>query len=193
MQFKIFMVLLVNSFFTTSNQAAVEMSVNPETKLKSWKLNHGVFSLELIQRLPTQTRAFFQGRGFSQKLANDIANSCVLQAIGKNVSGEKLNFSISYDMRDWQVLLPSGSQGIKLKEQWDKSWPNDEVNASARIAFRWATFPTEQIFEPEGDYNWGMISFGLVPGAIFDLEVKWQQSGTALIQRIKRIECPVDQ
>jgi hypothetical protein len=38
--------------------------IDPDTGLASWTLRDGAIAIELIQRLPDQTRAVFQGRGF---------------------------------------------------------------------------------------------------------------------------------
>jgi hypothetical protein len=43
-----------------------------------------------------------------------------------------------------------------------------------------------------GDYNWGMTAYGLPPGAVFDLNVVWQQTGQVQEGWIRRIECPAD-
>ena len=180
------------SFVTAIAGAQVEVSMDPETQLTSWKFSEQHFSLELIQRLPDQTRAFFQARGFSSEIANDIATQCVLQAIGKNTSDKDQLAEVSYHLKNWKIYLGKKAQGIKLKEQWDDEWTDDQVNNASRIAFRWATFPTQQSFDPGGDFNWGMISFGLPPGSIFDLEIEWRQDNHLHSQWIKQIQCPVD-
>ena len=172
--------------------ASVEKTVDSETLLTSWKLTEAPFSLELIQRLPDQTRAFFQGRGFSSDIANDIATQCVLQTIGKNTSQTPQSKSIFYDLHDWKIHVNTKAQSIKFKETWDKEWAEDGLSSAPRIAFRWATFPTQQNFDPGGDFNWGMISFGLPPGTIFDLEVVWKHNNRTFSQLIKQIECPAD-
>ncbi|MCP4075785.1 MAG: hypothetical protein GY744_06350 [Gammaproteobacteria bacterium] len=173
--------------------ARVEQTVDVQTQLKSWKLTEAPFSLELIQRLPDQTRAFFQGRGFSSDIANDIATQCVLQTIGKNTSRSPQSKSISYNLYDWKIYVTTKAQRIKFKETWDKEWAEDGVSTASRIAFRWATFPTQQSFDPGGDFNWGMISFGLPPGSKFDLKVVWKHNNKTHSQWIKQIECPADQ
>lgn len=183
---------LLLSIVNPQSLALVEQSIDAETQLKSWALTQGTFSFELIQRLPDQTRAFFQARGFAKKIANDIGTQCVLQAIGRNTSVDNTGSPISFDLQEWIIQSETQSRSIKLKEDWDAQWPDDLVSSAARIAFRWATFPTEQTFEPAGDYNWGMISFGLPPGSLFDLKVVWRQNNEIQYQWIKQIECPAD-
>ncbi len=172
--------------------AAVSRHVDTETGLVGWKLQEGGIELELIQRLPDQTRAFFQARGFSAGIADDIATSCVFQTIVRNTSRGKQALPVTISLTQWRIKLKNELRPIKLKEDWDREWPEGQVSSAARIAFRWATFPTEQTFEPGGDYNWGMTSFGLPPGEKFDLHLFWNVEDQSDDVWIRRIECPDD-
>lgn len=185
--------LIIPLLFMVANTfAAVDVTKNPSTQLSSWVLKEGGFKLKLIQRLPDQTRAFFQARGFSNKIANNIALSCVFQAIGTNIGKDKHAESISYSLKDWKIKINNEIQNVKLKESWKKQWPKSDVNATARIAFTWATFPTTQTFASGGDYGWGMISFGLPPQSQFDLKVVWKQNQKIKSTWIRAVTCPSD-
>jgi len=184
-------------FFPIILLAQVVHEVDESTKLETWKLIQSDLELQLVQRLPDQTRGFFQGRGFTKQQANDIATQCVLQSIVKNTASDKNNSAISVSLKEWHVKVDGQLRRIKLKEDWAKQWSliqddNLKVKKSAQIAFRWATFPSEQIFQPGGDYNWGMISFGLKPGEKFDLHVFWKVDNQLKNEWIKDIECPKD-
>ncbi len=177
--------------------AQVTHSLDASSNLKTWKLEQDHFELQLVQRLPDQTRGFFQGRGFSKQQANDIATQCVLQTIIKNTAPKQHNQAITVSLKDWHIDVVGQRQGIKLKEDWEKQWSaikdeNLKVKKSARTAFKWATFPSEQTFQPGGDYNWGMISFGLKPGQKFDLQVIWKLDEELKAEWIRGIECPKD-
>ena len=164
-----------------------------ENGLQSWHLQQGALSLKLIQRTPDQTRAFFLARGFPREAANEIAIACVLQTIGRNLSGAEKPVSLGYDLHDWHIRHQGKLQPIRLKEDWAEAWKNrPEIPEAARIAFRWATFPTRQQFEPGGDYNWGMTSFGLPPGSRFDLQLRWQENGQPKSAWIENLQCPED-
>jgi hypothetical protein len=168
--------------------AGVVQSVDEQTALVSWKIDDGNFELELAQLLPDQTRAFFLARGFSKQIANTIATGCIMQTIGRNSGGQGMPGSIDVDLKQWR-MLHDGSEGpIKLKEQWDSEWPADKVSDTARLAFRWATFPTQQNFAP-GDYGWGMTSFALPPGRHFDLKVVWSVAGVEKDAWIRGVQC----
>jgi len=175
--------------FIQPTHADITKTIHPETKLIEWKLKENNLELQLIQRTPNQTRGFFEARGFSKKITHDIANSCVFQTITRNTSKEK-NRAIQVSLKTWRIKINNQSQPIKLKETWDKEWNTAQVKASSRLAFRWATFPTEQTFEPSGDYNWGMISFGPEPGSVFDLYVEWKSNNKIKSQWIKNMTCP---
>ncbi len=160
--------------------------------LITWQLLSNGLKLKLVQRLPDQTRAFFQGRGFSADIANKIASSCVFQTIGENISEGEDSGSVSIALDQWLVKYAHAQRPIKLKETWDREWPEGSVSKASRIAFHWAMFPTKQSFEPGGDYGWGMTSFGLPPGAKFDLHVFWKLDGQVKDDWIKHLECAKD-
>ncbi len=180
-----------------------EVLVDKTTGLKTWQFIQSGLELQLVQRLPDQTRGFFQGRGFTKQQADEIATQCVFQTIVKNTGLQKTGEPISISLKTWRISLTNPArkhnlvQGIKLKEDWAEEWlaiqdKEKQVKQSARIAFKWATFPSEQTFEPGGDYNWGMISFGLPPGTTFDLLIVWQVGRQSHERWIKNIQCPED-
>lgn len=197
MIFNIRTLLLLCLFFPLLLPAQVIRSVDESTDLKSWKLLQNGFELQIIQRLPDQTRGFFQARGFSAAQANDIATQCVMQTSIKNSASQAQGLPVSVALKDWQVSVNAKLQSVKLKEDWAKQWAaikdaDLQVKQAAKIAFRWSTFPTEQSFEANGDYNWGMISFGLKPGTVYDLHVFWKIDGQIQSDWIMGIECAQD-
>lgn len=181
-------VLLFSILLPVPAMAGVTQSVDEQTALVSWKMDGGNFELELAQLLPDQTRAFFLARGFSKKIANTIATGCIMQTIGRNSAEKGVQGAVDVDLKHWRMLHEGAESPIKLKEQWDREWLSGEVSDTARLAFRWATFPTQQNFAP-GDFGWGMTSFGLVPGERFDLKVVWSVAGVEKEAWIRRIQC----
>lgn len=189
--------LLLLTLSCSSSASPITLSTQPETGLKSWEFIHQGLDLKLVQRLPDQTRGFFLGRGFTESQANDIATNCVFQTAAKNINTKANGKAVSIDLSQWQVKYQGREQGVKLKEQWKKQWQkldntDQKVNRSAQIAFRWSTFPSQQTFDAGGDYNWGMISFGLPPGQTFDLLVKWLNGNKTQSMLIKNIICPAE-
>ncbi len=179
-------------FIYGTSFADVSKTQNSETGLIGWKLKQGSLELELIQRLPDQTRAFFLARGFPAGIADDLGRACIFQTILRN-SGTDAGASpaLTVMLKDWRVSQGDTSRPLKLKEAWDQTWPDALVSKSARLAFRWATFPSTQTFQP-GDYNWGMISFGLAPGARFDLRLVWREGNERYSAEIEDLICAHD-
>jgi hypothetical protein len=171
--------------------AEVERSADAETGLRKWHLVEGKLEFELVQRLPDQTRGFFMARGFPAAVAEEIAASCIFQTVIRNIGSQADGVTVSVDLAQWRVLHAGGEQGVRLKEPWIASWPESAVGEASRLAFQWALFPTRQDFLAD-DYNWGMTAFGLPPGAVFDLDLAWQEDGKANTARITAIECTPD-
>ena len=186
--------LLAIPFSLTASE--LKKTVDKDTQMSAWKLSNGNFQLELIQRSPEQTRSFFQGRGFSAKVADDIATSCVFQTIGRNTEADNTTDSVTVDLSEWRIVVADSqdksAKPIKLKEDWNKEWEGANVSTASRIAFRWATYPSEQSFEPGGDFNWGMISVGPKPDTVFDLHVFWKQGDNKYNTWIRKMQCPPD-
>jgi hypothetical protein len=171
--------------------AEVVRTADEETGLRKWHIEDGNLEVELVQRLPDQTRAFFLARGFSAAIAGEIAVSCIFQTIIRNTGRKVDGGTVSVDQAQWRIRYADGEQGIRLKEPWIASWPEAAVGEASRLAFQWALFPTRQKFLTD-DYNWGMTAFGLPPGAVFDLDLVWQEDGKAHAARIAGIECAPD-
>ena len=167
--------------------AEVTTGIDEETGLKSWTWHESGVSVQLVQRLPDQTRAFFMGRGFPADTADIIGQACVFQTIFRNDGKQALSF----DLGKWEVVYQDQRLPLQVRESWDKRWKTMGVSLSARIAFRWSLLPTRQHFEP-GDYNWGMTSFGLVPGERFDLTLAIDLGGKPVTGRIQAIQCAID-
>ena len=174
-----------------TSRGEVVRGSDSETGLSHWRWVSKGISVELIQRLPDQTRAFFLGRGFTAEAANAIALGCVFQTIFKNTAHGNDATAIEYNMADWRVHAPSGTRPPKLKEVWARQWENDGLSQASRVAFHWSLLPTQQRFEP-GDYNWGMSSYGLPPGSRFDLELVWYRNGVREVGLLRDVECPED-
>lgn len=80
--------------------AQVSTGRDPETGLRSWTWARDGVSVQLLQLLPDQTRAFFLGRGFSGPEADRISRSCVFQTIFRNDGARP----VVYDLGEWSLL-----------------------------------------------------------------------------------------
>lgn len=164
---------------------------DPDTGLEAWRHQGREISLEFIQRLPDQSRAYFQGRGFSPEDAEPIAASCIFQTIIRNTAPPG-GGDVVLDLSRWEVRPAQGTaHPPKLEKAWEPEWETREVPQAARIAFRWSLFPSHQRFAP-GDWNMGMVSMDLPVGARFDLEVRWTRDGEPRSMVIPDMRCAPD-
>ncbi|UCE90210.1 MAG: hypothetical protein JSW10_05170 [Pseudomonadota bacterium] len=171
--------------------AVATTGIDEQAKLPYWQLANKYMSLRLVQRLPDQSRGFFQARAFSKEHAERIAQSCVFQTVFKNLSNQSDPSPLEYNMREWVVYSKGRERGMKTREDWATEWQEAQVAQPSRIAFEWAMMPTRQAYEP-GDYNWGMSMFNLKPDTPFDVKVVWQQHGKTHNAMIKGIRCAPD-
>lgn len=167
--------------------AEIANSSDPDTGLRSWRWHESGVSIEFMQRLPDQNRAFFLARGFGRAAADRIAEACVMQTIFRNDGG----VPVDYNLDDWRIHQGGAPRRLLTRERWRDIWRHGETSEAARIAQHWALLPTRQRFEP-GDYNWGMTSFGLPPGAGFDLELVVTLAGEPVIRRVAGVVCADD-
>jgi len=171
-------------------QASAEVITSEEaqTGLRTWEWREAGVSVQLVQRLPDQTRAFFQARGFTSKDADTIGRACVFQTIFRNDGKQPL----SYNLDDWHISYQAKRRSLFTRERWDEKWQGSGASQAALIALRWSLLPTRQRFEP-GDYNWGMTSFGIPPGEVFDLTLVLTRHGDPITRTIPGIVCSADQ
>ena len=178
-----------------SSQADAEIQlqtgIDQEATLPYWQISDAGMSLRLVQRLPDQTRGYFQARGFTKAESDLIARSCVFQTVFKNESSHGQPGELQYNLHDWIVSAGGKQQGLKLREDWQREWQQRQVPKAAQIAFEWSLYPTQQVYRP-GDYNWGMSIFNLKPGTQFNLKVVWRQYGKIHTATIKDMQCAAD-
>jgi hypothetical protein len=171
--------------------AVINTGTDTEAELPYWEVvEHGV-SVRLVQRLPDQSRGFFQARGFSIADAELIAQSCVFQTIFKNVMPPTGPGVIEYNLNEWIVHATGAQRRMKTREDWQKEWTTRHVSKAAQLSLEWGLIPTRQTYRP-GDYNWGLSVFNLAPGTPFDLDLVWHQNGERRSARLKGMVCAPD-
>lgn len=185
----VLLLLLVIS--PASMSATVDESVNDENGLRGWHFRTDNIEIELIQRLPDQTRAMLMKHGFSPAVIEQLAQSCMFQTIVRNTGDADSGLVISIDQSQWRIHHNGKKQGIVLKEPLLESWSSDDADDAARLVVRWGLFPTRQEYLAS-DYNWGLTVFGLPPGTRFDLDVAWAVGDVQHTGRIPGIVCAPD-
>lgn len=171
--------------------AVISTGTDAEAELPYWEVvEHGV-SIRLVQRLPDQTRGFYQARGFSIADSELVAQSCMFQTVIKNVAPPSDPKVIEYNLDEWVVHAGGAQRRMKTREDWQKEWTARRAPKAAQLAFEWGLIPTRQIYRP-GDYNWGLSVFNLAPGTAFDLDVVWRQGGERRSARLRGVVCAPD-
>ena len=158
--------------------------------LMGWRVKDENIKIELNPLQKDQVRAFYLGRGFSAALAERIAKACVYQVVIENVSDPKTRLPLEVKLSDWRLNDDSGPQVLRSKDEWILDWTALGASAASMLAFKWATFPSQQDFKLTGDYGWGMILFGNQIGETFDLLLKWHTEDQLVEQFVPDLSCP---
>lgn len=183
--------LLLGAGLVSTGGADVTRSVNPDNGLEGWAFSSGDIEIELIQRLPDQTRAMFMNHDFSSEVIEHLALSCMFQTIIRNIGKSGSGQAVSADLTQWRLRHDGRTFGILLKEPLLASWSDEDASPAAKLVVRWGMFPTQQEFLP-GDYNWGLTAYGIPPGSVFDLEVSWKEGDKPHSGEIQDILCAPD-
>lgn len=123
--------------------------------------------------LGTASRAaFYLARGFTESTLQPYARACGF-SFGLRNRGTA---TLATRLTDWHAVGADGRQiALRLPEAWDAQWEKAGVPQAARIAFRWAQFQTENIFEP-GDWIMGMVTLETPPPAPFRLIARYHNN-----------------
>jgi hypothetical protein len=171
--------------------AGVQRSSNEDNGLEKWHFIEGDIEIELVQRLPDQTRAMFMKHDFSREVVEAMATSCMFQTIIRNSGKSGTGQPVSIDLTQWRMRYKGKQREILLKEPLIESWSDEEASPAAKLVVRWGMFPTQQEYLPS-DYNWGLTAYGIPPGSTFDLDVSWAEGGKLRSGEIRGIVCAPD-
>lgn len=113
--------------------------------------------------------AFYVARGFPETAIQPYAEACGFSFGMQNMGTATLVTRLS----DWHAVGADGRRvALRLPEAWGGDWERAGVPQAARIAFRWAQFQSENIFEP-GDWIMGMATLDAAPSAPFRLVARY--------------------
>ena len=181
--------LLITAMPVTGGE--VRRSINEENGLQGWHFTDSDIEIELVQRLPDQTRALLMNHNFSREVIEQMALSCMFQTIVRNTGKSASNRVVSIDLTEWRLLHDGKADKLLMKEPLLASWTDADADPAAKLVVRWGMFPTQQEYLP-GDYNWGLTAYGIPPGATFDLDVAWREGGALQRGEIKGVVCAPD-
>jgi len=131
----------------------------------------------------TAVGAFYIARGFSLEEIEPYSETCVYTTTLKN--NNEID-TIHYLRKNWFATKDGISYPIRTNDYWLEA---TKANPSAWIAFRLAQMPEEQVYEPKGDWNQGMLSVDLPLGSSFDITVVWDVKGKHHELTIEGINC----
>jgi len=176
------------SFYSLSCFAAAQQTfqVDSVTGAATWMTNqHGV-NFSLTQILPQQAQAFYVNRGFTLKQIQSYATSCVFMTVLRN---DNAPGTIHFVRKNWSVVIDGKSRRVLSTDHWLQQLKSNNIKKSALVAFRWAQFPSEQKYEPGGDWNQGMLTVGLAPGSVFDVIARWDIDGKPYTAKLQEVRC----
>jgi len=106
--------------------------------------------------------AFYTARGFAVDEIRPYAQACGFSFRMQNAG----TASLSTRLADWRAVTADGRVArLRLPAEWDLQWVKTQVPEAARIAFRWAQFQAENVFEA-GDWIMGMATLDApLPGS----------------------------
>ncbi len=171
--------------------AGVTHSVNEENGLRGWRFLEGDIEIELVQRLPDQTRALLMNHEFSREVIEQLALSCMFQTIVRNTNASGSGRTVAIDLTRWRIHHDGVTRELLMKEPLLASWDEQDASEAARLVIRWGMFPSRQEYLPS-DYNWGLTAYGIPPGSKFDLDVNWTEDDKPYSGAIRGIVCAPD-
>jgi len=181
---------LLLSIFSLPLSAEITVNRHQQTAsgLQGWVLEDQKIEIQLNPLKQDQVRGFYLARGFSAEVVEQIAASCVFQAVMTNISEPALEVSI--DLSDWRVQEDTQLSRLTSKDEWLQRWTEQGASDAAKVAFRWATFPWQQEMQQTGDYGWGMILLGEGRESTFNMAVRWRVQGEIFSEMLEGLRCP---
>lgn len=167
--------------------ASVQTSGNDlNTGSKSWQINKKGVHFSLTQIQSQQGQAFYSNRGFSLKQIDDFVQSCVFMAVIRNDNAKN---TLHYKLSNWRVYHDGKQRKLKPVTTWLQQLATPKTSKAALIAFKWAQFPSEQSYQPGGDWNQGMLSIGLQAKQVFTIDAQWTMLGKTYTSRLTDVQC----
>lgn len=130
---------------------------------------HGSVTLSANPLGVASRTAFYAARGFPVAAIRPYAQSCGF-SFGMQNTGTTM---LSTRLADWYAVDAEGKRvALRPPEAWDADWERAAVPPAARIAFRWAQFQAENVFEA-GDWIMGMATLETALPGIFRLVARY--------------------
>lgn len=115
-----------------------------------------------------QRIAFYGARGFTAGSIDTYAHACGFSFSLAHGGASTLRFSLV----EWRAVSEGRTYRLRQAEEWESEWAKREVPEAARIAFRWAQFPSAHELAP-GDWIMGMTVLDGRPPGRFRLNARY--------------------
>lgn len=156
----------------------------------SWSRNsrHSSVTLSVSALSQRWRSAFYVNRGFNATAILPYAATCGFSFGMRNDSG----IAIETRLNEWRAVGADNTEiALRLPESWETEWERAGVSQPARIAFRWAQFQSENVFEP-GDWIMGMATLAAVPRPPFRLFARYHDPEGEHEIVIEQLDCARD-
>lgn len=183
---KLISLFIVLSTFTISAESDTQVSVDDASGVKTWETSANGAHFMMRQILPDQLMGFYLSRGFEKSQIKSYTESCVFMAVVRN---DTVANGLHFKRENIRVTSNNQSHHLTSVDDWKKQLKEVDSKQSAMIAFRWAQFPIDQVFEPGGDWNQGMISVGLKPEQRFNINLSWNANNKIHEIQLEDVEC----
>jgi len=105
------------------------------------------------------------------------------------IRNENAAGTIHFRKSNWSVISNNKPHPLVSTDSWIKTLKKAKVNKQALIAFRWARFASEQVYEVCGDWNLWLLSIGLPAGCLFDVIVRWVIKVKEYEKKLTGVQC----
>ncbi len=181
-----FLFVALNIASTAYADSRQTVTKNSESGSKTWEVSANGANF-LMRQIPLdQLKAFYISRGFSSKQIEPYTSSCVFMTVLRN---DNASAGLHFKRDNLKVSQAGKIHPLISVEDWLERLTKVTDKQPPLIAFRWAQFPIDQVFEPGGDWNQGMISVGLPPESKFDSEINWEIEEKPFKIKLEGVEC----
>ena len=135
-----------------------------------------------------QKSAFFMARGFTAAEIAPYAQTCGFSFAFENRERSLLTTHLA----KWKAEVDGRIVHFLPPTIFDRDWEQQGIDKSARIAFLWAQFPSEQELA-RGDWIMGMANLMERPQGKFRIVARFTEGGKTFEHSIDNVACtPLD-
>jgi len=164
----------------------ITTNVHAESE-KRYQFTNKEIRVGVTPRSPQQMSAFYEGRGFSKEMINDLIQPCFFTVGIHN----KTNDILWHDLSTWKFTNSNGEIKHLDRAYWKKKWAKMQIPLAHQSTFRWTLLPENLDFR-SNEHEGGNI---ILPYSTkkFTLQVafktKKDKLGKLIPIKIENIQC----